>query len=95
MFMLPLKGKEITPGIPFLFFNNEIHINAGRQIVNNYFDQNRLAIGMGYPFTAHLNVQLAYLDVFQQLPAGNKYVNINAVRIFVFHNLDLRKTMAH
>jgi hypothetical protein len=90
--MLPLKGKEITPKIPFVFFNNEIHINAGKQIVNNYFDQNRLAVGLGYPFTAHLNVQLSYMNVFQQLPAGNQYVNINAVRIFVFHNLDLRGT---
>jgi hypothetical protein len=92
MFMLPLKGKEISPGIPFVFFNNEILINAGRQIVNNYFDQNRLAVGMGYPFTSHLNVQLAYLNVFQQLPAGNQYVTINAIRVFVFHTLDLRRS---
>jgi hypothetical protein len=92
MFMFPLKGKEITPKIPFLFFNNEIHINAGKQIVNNYFDQNRLAVGIGYPFTAEFNVQLAYMDVFQQLPAGNQYVNVNAVRVYVYHTLDLRKT---
>jgi hypothetical protein len=95
MFMVPLKGKAITPKVPFVFFNNEIHINAGKQIVNNYFDQNRLAVGIGYPFTAQLNVQLAYLDVFQQLPSGNQYVNVNAVRVFVFHTLDLRKTSPH
>ena len=92
MFMIPLKGTAITPKIPFLFFNDEIHINAGKQIVYNYFDQNRLAIGIGYPFTAHLNVQLGYMNVFQQLPAGNQYVNINAIRLFVFHTLDLRKS---
>jgi hypothetical protein len=91
MFILPLKGGEMKPKIPFVFFNNEIHINAGKQIVNNYFDQNRLAVGIGYPFTAHLNVRLAYMDIFQQLPAGNQYVNINAIRIFVYHTFDLRK----
>ena len=91
-FMLPLKGREITPKVPFLFFSNEILINAGKQIVNNYFDQNRFALGIGYPFTPRLNLQLAYLDVFQQLPAGNQYVNINAIRIIVLQTLDLRKT---
>ena len=92
MFQLPLKGREMKPAVPFVFVNNEVMINAGKEIVYNYFDQNRFAVGVGYPFTAHLNVQLAYMNVFQQLPAGNKYVNVNAVRLFVFHNLDFRKS---
>jgi len=88
---LPLVGKSVVAKTPFLFFNDEIHINAGKHIVNNYFDQNRLFLGLGYQFTSHLNAHLGYMYVFQQLPAGNKYVNINAIRLFVFHNLDFRK----
>ena len=87
---LPLKGKQVTAKTPFLFFNDEIHINAGKNIVNNYFDQNRLFLGFGYQFTSHINAHIGYMNVFQQLPAGNQYVNINAIRLFVFHNLDLR-----
>jgi len=87
---LPLRGKVIQAKTPFLFFNDEIHINAGKNIVYNYFDQNRLFLGLGYQFTSHLNAQLGYMYVFQQLPAGNKYANINAIRFFVFHNLDFR-----
>jgi hypothetical protein len=87
---LPLRGKAVVAKTPFLFFNDEIHINAGKSIVNNYFDQNRLFVGLGYQFTSHLNAQLGYMYVFQQLPAGNKYANINAIRLFVFHNLDFR-----
>ncbi len=87
----PLKGKIIQAKTPFLFFNDEILINAGKNIVNNYFDQNRLFLGLGYQFTAHLNAHLGYMYIFQQLPAGNKYANINTIRFFVFHNLDLRK----
>lgn len=88
---LPLKGKQVSAKTPFLFFNNEIHINAGKEIVNNYFDQNRLFLGLGYQFTSQLNAQLGYLYVFQQLAAANSYVHINAIRLFVFHTLDLRK----
>jgi hypothetical protein len=87
---IPLKGKQVVANTPFLFLNDELHINAGKNVVNNYFDQNRAFVGFGYQFTSHLNAQLGYMNVFQQLPAGNKYVNINAIRLFVFHSLDFR-----
>lgn len=86
----PLKGKVVQAKTPFLFFNDEVMINAGKSIVYNYFDQNRLFLGLGYQVTTHLNAQLGYMYVFQQLPAGNKYASINAIRLFVFHNLDFR-----
>ncbi|HEY8933605.1 MAG TPA: DUF2490 domain-containing protein [Cyclobacteriaceae bacterium] len=89
---IPLKGKMVEPKTPFLFFNDEILINAGKNIVNNYFDQNRLSGGFGYQLTAHLNAQLGYMYVFQQKPSGHDYLNINAIRLFVFHNMDFRKT---
>jgi hypothetical protein len=87
---IPLKDG-LSPGTPFVFLNNELHVNAGKNIVNNYFDQNRLFAGIGYQFTAATNAHLGYLFVFQQLPAGNEYVHINAIRLFLNHNLDLRK----
>lgn len=90
-FTIPLRGKQVVAKTPFLFANNEVMINFGKEVVNNYFDQNRAFVGMGYKFTPHLNAQLGYMYVFQQLPAGNEYVNQHAIRLFVFHNLDLRK----
>jgi long-subunit fatty acid transport protein len=90
-FTIPLKGKQVVAKTPFLFANNEVMINFGKEIVNNYFDQNRAFVGLGYQFTSHLNAQLGYMYVFQQLPAGNEYLNINTIRLFVFHNLDVRK----
>lgn len=90
-FTIPLKGKQLVAKTPFLFANNEVMINFGKEIVYNYFDQNRAFIGFGYQFTTHLNAQLGYMYVFQQLPAGNAYLKINAIRLFVFHNLDFRK----
>lgn len=87
---IPLKGHEVVAKTPFLLLNDEVHISAGKNVINNYFDQNRLFAGVGYQFTAGLNAHLGYLYVFQQLPAGNQYIHINALRLFVFHNLDFR-----
>lgn len=89
-FTIPLKGKQVVPKVPFVFMNNEVFINFGKNIVYNYFDQNRLFAGLGYQFTSHLNAHLGYMYIFQQLPEGNKYVNTNTIRLFVFHNLDFR-----
>ncbi|MEY4930526.1 MAG: hypothetical protein RI909_1250 [Bacteroidota bacterium] len=89
-FTIPLKGKPGAAKTPFVFLNDEVHINAGKKIGVNYFDQNRLFIGFGYQFTTHLNAQLGYMYVFQQLPEVNKFVHIDAIRLFVFHNLDFR-----
>lgn len=89
---IPLKKGGVAPKTPFIFLNDEIHINAGKNITNNYFDQNRLFAGLGYQFTNQLNAQLGYLFVFQQLTAPNTFVHIDAIRFFVFHNLDFRNT---
>jgi len=58
-FTVPLKGKQVAPKVPFVFVN-EVFINFGKNIVNNYFDQDRVFAGMGYPFTSHFNAQLGY-----------------------------------
>jgi hypothetical protein len=91
-FIVPLKGKQVEPKTPFLFLNDELHINFGKNIVNNYFDQNRLFIGVGYQFTKSLNAQLGYLKAFQQAPQPYTFRNIDAIRLFIFHNLDFRNT---
>lgn len=87
---IPLKGKTTEPGTPFVFINNELMINFGSKIVNNYFDQNRFFAGVGYQFTPELNAQIGYLNVFLQLPAAGTFRHVDAIRLFVFHNLDFR-----
>jgi hypothetical protein len=89
--LLPLKGEFIEPKTPFFVFNDELHINAGKQITYNYFDQNRFFLGFGYQFTKTLNAQLGYMNLFQQLPAGNRFNNNHTIRLFIFNNIDLRK----
>lgn len=74
-----------------LIVNDEVHINFGKQIVYNYFDQNRFFVGFKFNTNSHDNIQLGYMNQFQQLPVGNKYRNNNVIRLFYFQNLDLRK----
>jgi hypothetical protein len=90
-FFIPLKGKEMTAKTPFAAILNEVFINLGDNVVYNTFDQNRLFLGFGYQFTSHLNAQFGYMNIYQQEPSGNNYLSTHALRLFVFHTLDLRK----
>ncbi len=92
---VPFTKKGILPKSFSFVVNDEVHINFGKEIVYNYFDQNRFFAGFKYQINAHDNLQVGYMNVFQQLAAGNKYKNLNALRIFFFQNLDLRKKVKH
>jgi hypothetical protein len=71
--------------------NDEVHINFGKQIVYNYFDQNRFFTGFQYFFSDHANLQFGYMNLFQQTAAGNRYRSLHTMRLFFFQNLDFRK----
>ena len=88
---IPLSSEGIKAGAFSFVVNDEVHVNFGKQIVNNYFDQNRFFLGLKYQITDHDNLQLGYMNLFQQLPVGNKYRSIDAIRLFYFQNLAWRK----
>lgn len=87
----PLGRKRFQPNTLSFVLNDEVHINFGKQIINNYFDQNRFFLGFNYHVNKHDNIQFGYMNVFQQLAAGNRYRSTHVARLFYFHNLDLRK----
>jgi hypothetical protein len=90
-FFIPLKGKEIVPKTTFAALINEIFLNFGERIVYNTFDQNRLFLGLGYQVNTHANVQLGYMNIYQQEASGTSYFSTHAIRLFYFHTIDLRK----
>lgn len=95
MAQFPLGDKKFDPGAFSFAVTNEAFINFGKEIINNYFDQNRFFAGFHYHINKTQQLQFGYLNVFQQLPAGNQYRSIHAARIFYFHNIDLRKEQAN
>jgi hypothetical protein len=91
LFSIPLHATAFDPGGWAFVLNDEAHINFGKEIVNNYFDQNRFFAGFSYQMNKSDALQFGFLNVFVQTAAGNRYRSINAARIFYLHNLDLRK----
>jgi hypothetical protein len=89
---VPLTGTEMKANTTFLALANEVFLNFGDRVVYNTFDQNRLFAGFGYQFTSHLNAQFGYMNVYQQEASGTNYFSTHAIRFFVFHTLDLRKS---
>lgn len=88
----PLSKQAFAPKTWSFVLNDELHINAGKEVVYNYFDQNRFFAGFSYHLNAHDNIQVGYLHVFQQLSsAASSYKSIHAARLFYFHNLDTRR----
>lgn len=83
----PLTQSATARHVPLAVFQNEVMVNAGRQITYNVFDQNRLFVGITYPFTKTLSVQAGYMNQFIQQPSGNAFVSNHVARIFVIHNI--------
>lgn len=88
---IPLSKKQFAKGTLSGVLNDEVHINFGKEIVYNYFDQNRFFAGFAYQTGEHSNLQFGYMNLFQQLGAGNRYRNIHAFRVFFLQNIDARK----
>ncbi|MCC6462427.1 MAG: DUF2490 domain-containing protein [Saprospiraceae bacterium] len=88
---VPLTRKGFEPGGLQLVLNNELMVNFGDEIVYNYFDQNRFFAGLAYQLTPQAQLHGGYMNLYQQLPAGNAFRNQHTIRIFYFHNFDLRK----
>ena len=88
--LLPLSRNAFAPNTLSVALNNELMVNFGKQIVNNYFDQNRLLLGFAYHVSATDYLQFGYMNLFQQLAAGNRYKMFHVARAYFYHNIDLR-----
>jgi len=88
---ISLGRNVLLPHTWSMVINEEMHLNFGKQVVYNYFDQNRFFLGVKYQLGANNNLQAGYMNLFQQLSSGNKYKSIQAMRMFYVHNLDWRK----
>lgn len=87
----PLVGKEIIAKTPFLIFQDEIFINFGKNITYNYFDQNRILLGIGYQISKELSLNAGYQYQFMQLQTGIETRHSHQIRINAILNFDFRK----
>ena len=84
-----VNRKKIEDRTIYISVSNEIFINSGKEIVNNYFDQNRVSIGIGCKLNEKLNILVSYMKVFAQKSKVGVFENNNVLVINLYHNFDL------
>ena len=63
---LPLQGPRLDDREWYLTGFDEVFLSFGRRVGSNVFNQNRVAGGLGYQFTADFQVAVLYLNQITQ-----------------------------
>lgn len=79
------KKKQFLKAI----ISDEIMINAGKKVINNTFDQNRIYAGLQYGINSSLAIELGYMNSFQQRSTEVDYFNRNIIRLSIYHKLKI------
>lgn len=87
----PLNRHRLEIGTIFGSFYEEIFIQAGKPVIYNHLEDNRIFLGFGYILNESIQFQTGYMYTFRHDGAPNKYENRYIVRFSVFHNLDFFK----
>ncbi len=64
---------------------SEIMFNAGKNIVFNTFDQNRVYLGIEHDFNKNWAAELGYLKWYQQRPLQHYFFNRDIIRLTIYH----------
>ncbi|HTF82389.1 MAG TPA: DUF2490 domain-containing protein [Cytophagales bacterium] len=88
---IPLRGKTLEPNELFTVFYDEVFLNFGKQVVTNYFDQNRIFAGLGYQINKSSFIIAGYQHIWQQTSTPSKFNSIDCARVVYMYNFDLRK----
>lgn len=70
--------------------SEEILLQAGKQIVYNIFDQNRVIAGFSYNPIPDVGISVAYMHAYRQMRAGNVFNETHNLRIGIEHNLTIK-----
>lgn len=74
-----------------LNIGDEIFINAGKEIINNMLDNNRLLIGSTFQFSNNLSFSLTYNYQFGQRSTPKTYEHSDIFWLGIMHKLSLKK----
>lgn len=69
----------------------ELHINAGKNITKNIFDQHRIYAALSIDILPSLSFDAGYLNWYQQRPSGTEFYNRNIIRFVVNQKIVLKK----
>lgn len=83
--LLSIKDKKKFS----LMLGNEIMINAGSEIIYNYFDQNRTSVGLMIELNKNFSLQPQYIYIWQQETNGKTLDKISVIRLNIIHKIKL------
>jgi hypothetical protein len=66
--------------------SDELMVNAGKNIIHNVFDQNRLYFGIEQTINKHFSIEIGYLKWFQQRNVANQFFDRNIIRTTISTN---------
>lgn len=68
---------------------NEIMINAGKNIVYNHFDQNRIYAAVEQELSKNTSVELGYMYWYQQRASGYQFFDRDIIRLTFYHKIKI------
>lgn len=87
---VPLLGKQMVPGMPYVVAADELMLNFGRNIQSSFFDQNRLYAGLGYVVSKTMSFEGGYLNQMLRQRNGRVMEHNHTLQLSVVMNLDMR-----
>jgi hypothetical protein len=82
------KENYRTPTV--LKLANEVMFNAGRNIVHNKFDQNRIYFSVDQGIKPNVSVELGYIRWYQKRASGVEYFDRDIFRLSIHHKINLQ-----
>jgi hypothetical protein len=92
---MPLGKKTITDKTAYAAIYDEIFLGFGKNVNENVFDQNRLAVLLGYRFNKNIRIEGGFLQQLLQLGrevnGRNVFQYNNGIILNSFLNIDMSK----
>jgi hypothetical protein len=85
--LIPKAG----PGSLRVKLSDELMYNLGHRIVGNSFDQNQLYLGFNYGVSPSVQLELGYMNAFQQRSTADQYYSRDLARVTFYHFPGLRR----
>lgn len=84
-----IKPKDNNHSLSFRV-SNAIMVNVKKRPVSSSFDQNRFYAGFNYEIIKNVNLELGYVNIFQQRILNDHYFNRNMASLAVNHRMKLK-----
>lgn len=87
--VIPINNEKVIDHSFYAVLSDEIMFNSGKSIIYNAFDQNRLAIGIGYKWTNKFTISMSYIAIYNQKNKKDAIDKYNVLSLSLFHNLEI------